>query len=457
MYNNRGWTHDTVYPNYGASTSYSPHTNNVSAINEEEEKKVDEERKKLIVRGLSGLRNQGNTCYMNSILQCLSNLNPFRAWLMKERFVEKMTQNVVDKLGDEKRKKENIADDVSVKIKKTQIDEICKTTIVYRLAELLKTMWSQNATITPKSFKYVVGQQCEMFRGFSQNDSQEILNLVLDRIHEETKSEVMVTFKNVPQGVLQYVQVKKECNDKLNNDDLDIDEKEKYLAYLTEYRKSHIEDAVISEAYLYWKNYIKNSHSIITDLFTGLFFSKITCSECKSVTGSFEPFTILSVQTKEDGETTLDESLSQFTKEELLNGTNQYSCSECNKKVDAHKKMYIWEPPNILIIQLKRFKNDSWRTTKTSSKVVFPIDNFDIKNYLSDLHAVNETEYDLWGISEHRGTCNYGHYVAYCKNGINNKWYEYNDDDVVHIPHDELEKEVITKNAYILFYVRKIK
>ena len=188
-----------------------------------------------------------------------------------------------------------------------------------------------------------------------------------------------------------------------------------------------------------------------------MFLSKVTCSECLSITTSFEPFTILSVQTKEDGDTSLDESLNNFTKEETLTGDNKFHCAECNKKVDATKKMYIWEPPNTLIIQLKRFKNDSWRTTtKTLSKVVFPIENLDIKKYLSDLHPVNKTQYDLCAISEHRGACNSGHYVAYSKNGINNLWYEYDDDDIIHVPNDELAKELITKNAYILFYVRKL-
>jgi len=165
---------------------------------------------------------------------------------------------------------------------------------------------------------------------------------------------------------------------------------------------------------------------------------------------------MLSLPTKEDGETTLEESLNSFVKEELLTGDNKYSCSECKKKVDANKKMHIWSPPNILIVQLKRFKNDSWRTTKTSSKVVFPIKNMDIKNYLSDLHTVEKTTYDLVAISEHRGSCNSGHYVAYCKNDINDKWYEFNDDDIFHVPYDDLDKEIITKNAYILFYVRNI-
>jgi ubiquitin carboxyl-terminal hydrolase 20/33 len=123
--------------------------------------------------------------------------------------------------------------------------------------------------------------------------------------------------------------------------------------------------------------------------------------------------------------------------------------------------MQIWSPPNILIIQLKRFKNENiygnmYRPVKTSSKVIFPIENMDIKNYTSDIFPVNNTIYDLISISEHRGTCDFGHYVAYSKNSINDEWYEFNDNDVFRVPKNELEKELITKNAYLLFYVRKI-
>lgn len=417
---------------------------------------INELRKKLTERGLCGLENLGNTCYMNSIIQCLFAVDPFTVWLIKNKFEQRLQNNISFLLGEQKRKKNNIADNAVVVISRSELINNSENTIVYRLAELLKGMWKQNCFITPKSFKEVIGENSVTFRGYNQNDSQELLNLILDKIHEETKAEVEVYFPNLPEGVINFLHVKKRCNEIFSNKTSSIEDKEKCINNLNEYKKKYPQDVAFCNALNYWKDYIGKSHSIITDLFTGLFYSNIICNECESLSGSFEPFTILSVPTKEEGETSLYESIKEFSKEELLTGDNKYFCDTCKRKVNATKKMCIWEPPNILIIQLKRFKNDSYRNTKTSSKVVFPIQNFDIKDYLSQLHSVNNTIYDLKSISEHRGTCNFGHYVAYCKNSINKKWYEHNDKNVIHVPDDELANEIITKNAYILFYVRRM-
>jgi len=418
---------------------------------------VEKKRKALTIRGLSGLRNIGNTCYMNSIIQCISSLDIFRSWLISHKFETRLFINIACKLAEINRKKQKLDNDAKVHVSPQDINVMMQSTVVYNLAELLKGMWGQNSIVTPKSFKKAIGDICPTFRGYNQNDSQELLNLIIDKVHEETeKKTVQVTYKNIPECVQNYIEVYSECIDKLNDPDIDIDTKEKYLKYLNDYKKEHTNDVIISNAYISWKKHVQTSHSIITDLFTGLFFNKITCDECNSISSSFEPFTSLSIQTKITGNTTLIESMNEFTKEEILNGDNQYFCETCNKKVNAKKQIYIWEPPNILIIHLKRFKNERWRTTKTSSTVGFPINDFDINNYLSNLHPVKNTIYDLCAISEHRGECNFGHYIAYCKNNINNKWYEFDDSSVYHVPYEELEKELVTKNAYVLFYVRRL-
>lgn len=434
---------------------------NVSAdeydkVNKEKtQEEIDLERKSYTVRGLSGLNNMGNTCYLNSILQCLSSLDLFRSWLKKNKYNERLYTNKLEEMGDKIRKEKNINENISVHLSKSKLEEACKDSLVNRLADVMNGLWKENCTITPKSFKRVLGENCSTFSGLNQNDSQEVLNLILDKIHEETKAEVKLIFTNIPEGVEKYMKIKKECLKTISDEKTSLEIKEQKSNYYKKYKKEHQEDVAVCSAYTYWNKYVKNSYSIITDLFTGLFYSKIKCCECDGITSGFEPFNIISLPTKEQGETTLEECLKEFTKEELLTGENQYFCEDCNKKVDANKKMYIWEPPVILIVHLKRFKNDDWRTTKTSSTVAFPIENLNMEPYLSQLHTIKNKIYDLSAISEHKGSCNYGHYIAYCKNGINNKWYEYNDDDVIHIPNEDLEKELITKNAYILFYVRK--
>lgn len=419
-------------------------------------------RKQVTVRGLSGLENIGNTCYMNSILQCLTSLDFFRSWLIKEKYTEQLYQNIVDELADIKRKKEKIPNDKKVVIKKTDVDDACNETIVYKLSEIIQTMWHRNYVCRPASFKKLVGEKCPLFAGFKQNDSQELLSMVLDAVHEETKATVKVVFPHVPEDVKNYLEVRTQCTEKINDETISPEERAKFLTYLKQFRNTHINSAIISDSYIFWKKYIQKSHSIITDLFTGLYYSKIVCQECHNITWAFDPFTILSLPTQDRGETTLEDSLKKFTSEELLTEQEKYFCVECNKKVNATKKIHIWEPPNILIIQLKRFKvNESsnmmmGNIMKTSSTVKFPLDNLDIKDYLTDIHSINNTVYDLCAISDHSGSCNSGHYIAYCKNGINNKWYGFNDERVFHVPNEDLEKEIITKNAYILFYVRRL-
>lgn len=406
---------------------------------------IEEQRKKLIVRGTSGLRNIGNTCYMNSILQCLASLETFNSWLRSDKYMDRLKNN-----------KQIEVYKANQKITQKKFDDLCENTIVHQLAEVFRALWGEHCTVTPESFKKIIGDMCQTFRGFDQNDSQELLNLILDKIHEETKAEVDISFTNVPDTVKDIIRLNNRYMDILKSDSITLDEKEEAEKKYKNYVKQNKNDHIVSKSYIFWKKYVKKSHSIIIDLFTGIYYSKVVCSECKTISGMFEPFTVMSVPTKDHGETTLEESLKEFTKEETLTGVNQYFCEECNKKVDATKKMYLWEPPEILIIQLKRFKHDNRRSSKTSSNVVFPIEGLDLTNYFSDLHKVNNSIYDLTAISEHKGmSCNAGHYIACCKNTINNLWYEFDDRDVIHIPTKDLEKEKVTQDAYILFYVRR--
>lgn len=38
--------------------------------------------------------------------------------------------------------------------------------------------------------------------------------------------------------------------------------------------------------------------------------------------------------------------------------------------------------------------------------------------------------YELFGVCNHYGVLSSGHYTAYCKNFMNNKWYEFNDNKI---------------------------
>jgi len=405
---------------------------------------IKEQREKLTVRGLSGLKNIGNTCYMNSIIQCLSSTMLFSSWLREANFSKYLEKNII------KKTKLNT---------ETESDKIMKeieNTVTYKLAELFLYMWDDNIKITPRSFKKILGNKCKTFSGFNQNDSQELLDAILNTIHDELKTEVNIELNNISKSLEEYINYKNECIKQIKDSTISMEDKQKFYNEFVIFKNKHKDDVLILEAYKYIKNAIKNGYSIILDLFTGLLNSEVICNECGNNSNSFETFNMLSIQTPENGETNLEYCINEFTKEELLTGDNKYKCDKCNKLVDAKKKIYIWDLPEILIIHLKRFKNNGMMITKTNSKIDFPLENLQLNNYVKGINKqIKNNSYELYALCEHRGGYGFGHYVSYCKNVINNKWYEFDDDKIIHIPNEDLEKEFITKNAYILFYINK--
>lgn len=59
--------------------------------------------------------------------------------------------------------------------------------------------------------------------------------------------------------------------------------------------------------------------------------------------------------------------------------------------------------------------------------------------------------YDLFGVSQHSGSLNGGHYTAICKNLLDQQWYNFNDSSVYPAALDK----IITPEAYVLFYRRR--
>jgi ubiquitin carboxyl-terminal hydrolase 2/21 len=331
------------------------------------------------VNGLSGLFNMGNTCYFNTIIQCLSNTKLLCAYLTTDEHMKVY-------------EKKHISD----------YDNF----ISYRLGNLLKHMWSKNGVCIPRELSDVVGDVKKIFRRGAQNDAEEVLNCMLDNIHEECKlnaiSEIQTT------------------------------------------------DSLTNNAITFWNGYIHNNYSIITDLFTGIFCNMMTCFECHNVVYKFEPFNILSISIPEDA-TTLEQCLEHFEKPELLTDDNQVRCEKCGKNTDTIKRIFIWEISSVLIIHLKRFKMNGKYAEKNNTSIHFPIVDLTLdKNYHPNYKR--EYKYNLYGIVNHSGDVGSGHYFAYCQNFMDNNWYQYNDSSVsiIHNFNSSVKSE-----GYIFMYVKK--
>lgn len=196
------------------------------------------------------------------------------------------------------------------------------------------------------------------------------------------------------------------------------------------------------------------------------------------------------------GVISLEECLSLFTSEEILDEDNSWYCSTCKTHRQANKMLQLWKLPKVLIIGLKRFETTnpmrqygSMITTATATShrekittyVDFPINGLNISSYCNHARrkgsegAYHDHEYlyDLYGVINHYGRMGFGHYTAFVRDWdkpldtttstggtgtgleseLSSTWYSF-DDDLIHLVD---EKTIKTSAAYILFYRQREK
>jgi ubiquitin C-terminal hydrolase len=145
---------------------------------------------------------------------------------------------------------------------------------------------------------------------------------------------------------------------------------------------------------------------------------------------------------------TLRDCMAQFTKPESMSGDSAPYCSECKEAHEATKILEPWNAPPILIIHLKRLVQG----IKIATFVEFPVKSFDPSPYLSSQKPDGEENlYDLYAVVNHFGNASSGHYVTYGLERQSGSWFCFDDSRVTKIE----EKDVCSKNAYMLFYVRR--
>jgi len=177
----------------------------------------------------------------------------------------------------------------------------------------------------------------------------------------------------------------------------------------------------------------------------------LKCKECNHTSLTYDPFWDLSVPVTKaysSGETTMDDCLRIFTKEETLDDDEKPFCERCKMRRRMTKKLSIHKFPPILVLHLKRFSEGSRFRQKLSHLVRFPLRSLDLSPFSSRSYEDSSPIYDLYAVSNHIGSCYGGHYTAYCCNPTNKQWNSFNDSSVKPMN----ESSACTKEAYVLFY-----
>jgi ubiquitin carboxyl-terminal hydrolase 8 len=355
------------------------------------------------------IHNYNNTCYINSILQPLLATSSLIKYLAEDEF----------------------SNYLNIMKKKLDHEEIIRT-VVYNIYKLVKKIYIDDEKETIKNnvinlrilFGNYLGQD-------GQQDSQEFLNFVLDKIHEETKCSVTIEYKNVSDNVVEY-------NKMIQN--LSPEEIKKL-------RNSHLEEDTILTFFAYWQNFLNKNYSTIINIFGGTYISEIKCLTCNSITVKYEYMTTLPLAIVDDNITNLPDLLNNFCKVEILRDGDMYECDTCKIKTIAAKRTKFWNPPDKLIILLKKYSNN---LEKNNVEIKYPL-KLDIESCVAELKQkywkVN-TNYELYAVTKHIGTTDFGHYYAYTKCILDDLWYKCDDDTITKVSEDD----VLNCNGYILWY-----
>ncbi|XP_055478190.1 ubiquitin carboxyl-terminal hydrolase 2 isoform X1 [Psammomys obesus] len=353
-------------------------------------------------QGLAGLRNLGNTCFMNSILQCLSNTRELRDYCLQRLYMRDLGHT-----------------------------SSAHTALMEEFAKLIQTIWtsSPNDVVSPSEFKTQIQRYAPRFVGYNQQDAQEFLRFLLDGLHNEV-NRVTVRPKASPEN-LDHLPP-------LSLPGLSSDP----AVFLS------VVPSDDEKGRQMWRKYLEREDSRIGDLFVGQLKSSLTCTDCGYCSTVFDPFWDLSLPIAKRGypEVTLMDCMRLFTKEDVLDGDEKPTCCRCRARKRCIKKFSVQRFPKILVLHLKRFSESRIRTSKLTTFVNFPLRDLDLREFASE--NTNHAVYNLYAVSNHSGTTMGGHYTAYCRSPVTGEWHTFNDSSVTPMP----SSQVRTSDAYLLFY-----
>jgi len=252
-------------------------------------------------KGLTGLTNLGNTCFINSCMQILSHTYELNNILDTSQYKKRLNNNY-------------------------------DSALLIEWDNLRKLMWTENCTISPGKFvqtiqKLSAVKKNPQFIGFQQNDLPEFLHFVVDCFHLALKREVSMKITG-----------KEEC-------DTDKLARECYTMIQNMYKDDYSE---------IWNIFYGVHVSCIESVEDNTLLSRTP-----------EPFFMIDLPIPDTiKEPTLIDCFNEYVKGEELTGDNAWFNEKTSKHENVIKKIKYWSLPSILCIDLKRFDGRARKNQK---------------------------------------------------------------------------------------------
>lgn len=395
-----------------------------------------------------GINNSGNDCYINSALQCLAvspfilefidkyktndakiiaTINKYNIGHLPAAQMGKECEKILQKLKTENETETETVTDGNVdvdtdneediehleKIKKNSGDIF----VYIAFKEMIKNLnIKRNQTVSNQVFIKMLretseGTGFEYLVSGEQNDPHEFLAYLLDRVHNAKSDDVEIKLPpDIDSPTFQHL----------------------HRMYLKHVKSRYEHD---------YSHFVKNFYYYIINC--------VQCDKCEHQSIEVCPSDIMcvSIPDLDQPQITLEDCLKNMFEVEDIS----YKCEKCeNKEENIMQKKLLSKPKNI-IIKIKRYTTMRNMLFKVSKMVHYP-EILDLSEYFC---GTDMKPYKLYGVINHIGMLNGGHYYAYVRNLLDKdkdeseQWYCCNDTRVNKMPD---EAAMGSNNAYMLFY-----
>ena len=381
-----------------------------------------------------GLKNIGATCYMNATIQCLCHIEKFALYFMYQPYLKEVFKKYKGK------------DCLS-----ESFQELIQNLWPFD-KKILKSKYrgrnANNEFYIPEKFKQKISNMNPLFQGAQANDSKDLVNFIVMRLHEELNKGIKLDDNqiiNQNDEMSIYNTFCQSCFQENNSIISDLFYSVNGTVYECQRCKTKKYNFQVNFFYIFPLEEVRQYKIRQNQEQYELYINNLMANNMLDYMSAQNMLMCNKIQNQNISSVTLDDCFLYYQKMDLMTGDNAMFCNPCQRTENCVYQSYITNPPEILIIILNRGQGIQFRV-----KCEF-VEFINIQQYV---RYSNNTPYNykLIGVVTHMGgNDSSGHFVAFCRSPIDDKWYNYNDDLCFSV--NNLKNDVIDyAMPYILFY-----